>query len=77
MNWLEFNHVHINCFNKSVTFLEFEEGGGMLFMSAKKMEESLKDDARVAMIFTSLKAESKVIIGDLLVVRDFFIGILR
>lgn len=22
MNWLEFNHVHINCFDKSVKFLE-------------------------------------------------------
>lgn len=25
MNWLEFNHVHINYFNKLVKFLKYEE----------------------------------------------------
>ena len=42
-----------------------------MFMSAKQMEESLKDDARVFMMFASLKAESKAVIGDLRGVCDF------
>lgn len=57
MNWLKFNHVHINCFDKFVMFPEFKEGDDMIFMSAKKVEESLKDDARVGMIFASLKSQ--------------------
>ena len=32
MNWLEFNHVHINCFDKWVKFLEFEESIESSFM---------------------------------------------
>lgn len=71
MNWLDFNHVHIKCFDKSVMIPKFEEGEDVMFMSAKKMEESLKGDARGFMMFTSLKAERKVVIGDLPVVCDF------
>ncbi|XP_050918580.1 uncharacterized protein LOC127136015 [Lathyrus oleraceus] len=71
INWLEFNHIHINCFDKSFMFREFEEGENMMFISAKQVKESLEDDARVFMMFASLKAESKVVIGDLPVVCDF------
>lgn len=34
MNWLEFNHVHVNCFDKTVSFLEFD-AYDELFVSAK------------------------------------------
>lgn len=34
MNWLEFNHVHINCFAKMVSFLEFDTSDE-LFVSDK------------------------------------------
>ncbi|XP_050896428.1 uncharacterized protein LOC127103199 [Lathyrus oleraceus] len=71
MSWLEFNHFHINYFDKSVMSPEIKEGGYMMFMSAKKVDESLKDDTRVFMMFSSLKAKSKVVIGDLPVVCDF------
>lgn len=52
-------------------FLEFEEGEDMMFMSANQVKESLKDNARVLMMFASLKAESKAMISDLSVVCDF------
>lgn len=71
MNWFEFNHVHINCFDKYTMFPEFEEGGDMMFMSSKQVEESLKDDTCVFKMFASLKAERKFMIGDLPVVCDF------
>lgn len=51
MKWLEFNHIHINCFNKSLMFLEFEEGEYTMFMSTKQVGESLKDDTQVFMMF--------------------------
>lgn len=51
INCFKFNHVHINCFDKSVMFLGFEEGENMMFISAKKMEETLKDDTRVFIMF--------------------------
>ncbi|XP_050876240.1 uncharacterized protein LOC127079933 [Lathyrus oleraceus] len=71
INWLEFNRVHINCFDKSMLFLEFEEGEDMMFMSTKKVDESLNNDARVFIMFSSLKAENNSVIGDLPIVRDF------
>lgn len=71
MNYLEFNHVHINYFDKSVMFIEFGVGENQIFMEAKQVEESLKEGARVFMMFASFKAESKVVFGDLLVVCDF------
>lgn len=71
VNWFKFNHVHINYFNKSMLLPEFEEGEDMLFMSANQVEESFKDETWVFMMFASLKAESKDMIDDLLVVRDF------
>lgn len=44
MNWLEFNRVHINCFNKTILFSELDEDGG-LFVSAKQVDGFLKDGA--------------------------------
>jgi len=35
MNWLEYNHVHINCFSKSVYFSSVEEESGAEFLSTK------------------------------------------
>ncbi|XP_050909703.1 uncharacterized protein LOC127123536 [Lathyrus oleraceus] len=38
MNWLEFIHVHINYFDKTMSLLEFD-ATDELFMSAKKVDE--------------------------------------
>lgn len=71
MIWLEFNHIHIYYFDKSMMFPEFKVGENQMFMYAKQVKESLKDDARVFMMSTSLKAESKVVVGYLPVVCYF------
>lgn len=42
MNWLEFNHVHINCFSKIVMFPKLGGDEKLMFISAKKIEEFLK-----------------------------------
>lgn len=34
MNWLEFNHVHINCYNKSVRFLTRDDEEEASFISS-------------------------------------------
>lgn len=68
MNWLKFNHVLINCFDKYVMFPEFKESEYLMFMYANQVEESLKDDARVFMMFASLNHEGKVVISDIPVV---------
>ncbi|XP_050915840.1 uncharacterized protein LOC127130929 [Lathyrus oleraceus] len=71
MNWLDFNHIQINYFEKSKMFLEIEVGEDCMFMSAKQLEESLKDDTCVFIMFAYLKDGSKVVVGDLPVVCDF------
>lgn len=45
MNWCEFNCVHINYFAKTVMFLEMGEDGELMFISAKQVEEFLKEEA--------------------------------
>lgn len=51
MNWLDFNHVHINCFDNSVSFLEFD-ASDELFVFSKQVDDYMKDDANVFMIFS-------------------------
>ncbi|XP_050909886.1 uncharacterized protein LOC127123730 [Lathyrus oleraceus] len=70
MNWLQFNHVHINYFDKSVPFPEFDTSDE-LFVSVKKMDDFMKGDSKVFMILASMKAESKATIGELPVVCNF------
>lgn len=70
MNWLEFNHVHINCFDKSVSFREFD-ASDELFVSTKQVDEFMENDVKVFMVLAYVKAESKVAIGELPVVFDF------
>ncbi|XP_050897967.1 uncharacterized protein LOC127104864 [Lathyrus oleraceus] len=60
MNWLEFNHIHINYFDKSMSFSEFDAS-----------DDLMKDEAEVFMILSSMKDESKSMIGKLPVVCDF------
>jgi len=38
MNWLENNHVLINCFSKTVHFSSAEEESGAEFLSTKKLK---------------------------------------
>lgn len=59
MNWLESNHVHINCYNKSVIFPEFVEEKNSRFIFVSQVEEFLKDESQVYAMFASLKFKSK------------------
>ncbi|XP_050920262.1 uncharacterized protein LOC127137898 [Lathyrus oleraceus] len=71
MNWLEFNHIHINCYDKIVLFPEYVEEEVSKFMSANQLEELMKDEAQVFTMFASLKLESKAIIDELPVMCQF------
>lgn len=72
MSWLEFNHVHINCYNKSVQFLApEEEEEEVSFISASQLEELLKDEAKVFAMFASLSVESQIVVEGLPVVCEF------
>lgn len=70
MIWLEFNHVHINYYAKTMRFLEFVEDEDM-FVSAKQVRESIRDDAQVLVMLASLEAKYKGVVCDLPVVYDF------
>lgn len=37
INWLEFNHVHINCFDKNMLFLKLEKSMDLRFISTKQV----------------------------------------
>ncbi|XP_050878125.1 uncharacterized protein LOC127081941 [Lathyrus oleraceus] len=71
MNWLEFNHVHINCYNKSVRFLTLGEEEEVDFLSTRELNELLEEEARVFVLFTALSAMSQMAIDELQVVQDF------
>lgn len=71
MNQLKFNHVHVNYFDKTVIFPEIGESGKPVFISAKKVEEFLKDDAQVFVMFSSLRIDSKVALVELPVICNF------
>ena len=71
MDWLSSNHVLLNCFDKSVVFDDFGVSKGMMFISANHVVTSLKEDAQVYMILSSLEIETKVSMCDLPVVREF------
>lgn len=70
MNLLEFNHVYINCYNKSVRFLTPGEAEKVGFFSTRELEELLEEETHMFMLFTALSAKSQMGIDELQVVRD-------
>ncbi|XP_050909645.1 uncharacterized protein LOC127123471 [Lathyrus oleraceus] len=71
MSWLEFNRVHINCYNKSVQFLtpgEEEEVGSLY---TRELNELLEKEAQVFTLFATLSAKSQVVIDELKIMQDF------
>ncbi|XP_050896089.1 uncharacterized protein LOC127102801 [Lathyrus oleraceus] len=67
MNWFEFNHVHIKCFSKTVSFPEFYNSDD-LFVSAKQVNEFVKEDVAVFMILAFMNEETKSVLVELHVV---------
>jgi len=71
MNWLEYNHVHINCFSKSVYFSSTEEESGAEFLSTKQLKQLERDGMLMFSLMASLSIENQVMINKLQVVCDF------
>src|ERR1044072_6366264 len=70
MNWLEFNQVHINCFEKTVIFPE-EVGVEDVTMSVKQMNLAVKDGVVVFMLYSAIETEGKARSDGLPVVNEF------
>ncbi|XP_058772778.1 uncharacterized protein LOC131646840 [Vicia villosa] len=70
MNWLEYNYVHINCFNKSLRFSSPEEEGVGL-LTGKQLRQLMQDEAQMFSLMASLSFENQVRIDELKVVREF------
>lgn len=71
MNWLQFNCVFINCFNKLVKFLESNESTESIFMTARQVKIPLRESAQVFIVFVSLSGKSERMIIDLHLVCEF------
>ncbi|XP_050884013.1 uncharacterized protein LOC127087186 [Lathyrus oleraceus] len=71
MNWIEFNWVYIDYFDKTVLFLELEESKDLKFMYAGQVKMSLREDDKVIMMLTSLRVERDVMANDIPMVCAF------
>ncbi|XP_058784962.1 uncharacterized protein LOC131659855 [Vicia villosa] len=70
MNWLEYNHVHINCYDKSVR-VSTAEREDVKLLSARQLRQLMKEDVQVFALVASLSIENQAIIYELQVVREF------
>ncbi|XP_050892239.1 uncharacterized protein LOC127097793, partial [Lathyrus oleraceus] len=70
MNWLEFNRVYINCFEKTIIF---PEAGAKedWFVFAKQVDESVQGGAELFMLLATLDIREKRTIEDLPIVCEF------
>ncbi|XP_058747122.1 uncharacterized protein LOC131620120 [Vicia villosa] len=64
MNWLEYNYVHINCYNKSVRFSTAEEEEASL-VSPKQLRQLLKEEVEMFSLMATLSMENQAIIDEL------------
>jgi len=71
MNWLEHNHVHINCFSKSVYFSSTEEESEVEFLSTKQLKQLERDEILMFSLMASLSVENQAVIDKLQVVCEF------
>lgn len=71
MNWIEFNHAYINCFDKTVLFPGLEEGKNLRIISDNQVEISVKQENQVLVMLASLKVESEAKIVNLPIVCEF------
>lgn len=71
MNWLKFNHVRINYFDKTLLFLEPKENANSRFMSVGQVKVSLRVDDQVLVMFASLRVDSYDVVSDMPAVWEF------
>ena len=69
MNWLEYNYVHINCYNNTLRFSTPEEEAGWL--SARQLQQLMQEEAQVFSLMATLSMENQAVIDELRFVRDF------
>ena len=70
MNWLEYNHVHINYFSKTVYFSSMEESE-VEFLSTKQLKQLERDEILMFSLMASLSVENQAVIDKLQVVCEF------
>jgi len=71
MNWLEYNHVHINCFSKTVYFSSAEEESEAEFLTTKQLKHLARDGILMFSLMASLSVENQAVIDKLQVVCEF------
>jgi len=71
MNWLEYNHVHINCFSKSVYFSSGEEESEAEFLTTKQQKQLAREGIPMFSFMASLSVENQAVIDKLQVVCEF------
>jgi len=71
MNWLEYNHVHINCFSKTVHFSSAEEESEAEFLTTKQLKQLARDGISMFSLMASLSVENQAVIDKLQVVCEF------
>src|SRR4030042_643278 len=71
MNWLEYNHVHINCFSETVHFSSVEEDSGVEFLSTKQLKQMACDEVQMFSLMAFLSVENQEKIDRLPVVCGF------
>ena len=65
MNWLEYNHVHINCFSKTVYFSSAEEESEAEFLTTKQLKQLARDGILMFSLMASLSIENQAVIDKL------------
>lgn len=68
---MEFNHVHINYFDKIVLFSEPKESTDSRFISANRVEMFLKQHDQVLVMFSSLRKDNKAVVINIPIVCEF------
>ena len=61
MDWLEYNHVHINCFSKSVYFSSVKEESGAEFLTTKQLKQLACDGILMFSLMASLSNENQAV----------------
>ena len=59
MNWLEYNHVHINYFSKTVHFSSAEEESEAEFLTTKQLKQLERDGILMFSLMASLSVRIK------------------
>jgi hypothetical protein len=71
MNWLEYNHVHINCFSKTVHFSSAEEESEVEFLSTKQLKQLERDGMLMFSLMAYMSVKNQAVIDQLQVVNEF------